>query len=506
MFFITLMTLPFSAAIVILGGALYAFTWQLFWCGERIGLFAEQLILFGAGLIMIRDGMAGIKAASSDMSSKLDSTANSLVRLGAQLGVFPIGKTMELAQTMATLNQNANASMMLNSVSLAVTKLADAAKNAGDVKTFNDSIVKLLADLSANQVGVEMLSKVGAAFASIGVAMKSMTNAGAMIIDFYYGISKFADIGKIPENLAKVGAAMRKVPGLTAQAVQPPPTIDEEMDKIEAMRDRMAESIKILGPVGSQIRDAMLSIQVAIPYMSATATKLEPAIDELYDAAYYLPTTAKWLKDGGADLATATNSMSGAMSAGKEMKSQAADFIDSMKQITQGMDEVKFYDFYYKMRDFRDATSFLATAKSNLLGASNAIRDFSNALHLLANAVAGLKDYGTIRFDAKGMMQAATEAKDSVLKYQKAVEGTQKSLDASKKSKDSQPINQVQTKTDGANAATGSYDSKMYDELLTLNGLMRQLLAKNAAGAASPTAAASNQASDSNSFTMNGWT
>jgi len=507
MTFMTLVAIPFGAALLIIGAALYAFTWELYACGERIGLFAEQLILFGTGLMMISAGMGGIKAASSTMSSDLDNAANAMTRFSASITAFPLAKANGVAAALQSMAANASASTILNSLAVAIDKIGTASAKSADVKALGDELSGFLGNLSSQSASAEILQKIGSSFTAVGESVKSMSNVGSIMSSLYEGVSRFADIGKIPENLAKVGTAMRKVPGLTAK-VAVPPTVDVAMEELEKTQKSLTDSVNALGPLGAQLGDAMRSINEAIPLIDQTAELLDPAVDALYNPAYYMEYAAKWLKTGSEYLSDASQSMVQAFGNSEKIETNGVTFINSLKSVTEALVSFDFRLFYYQMRSLKLSTDYLSTVRTNMDNSSTSIERFARALVELSGAIAGLKQLGVFRLDTEQIMTAADQAAKSVENYKQSVESAQAVADKQKDKKDSQPLNKVQVKTGGVstNDATGAYDEKMLNELNLMRLMMKKIVEKIAGPAAADGAAASatDNATDTNSYTSSG--
>lgn len=506
MFLFTAMVLPFTLSLVILGVALNEFAVALWWCGTRIEDFAAQLLLFGEGLTKINEALQGIYAVNA-MSGALDATANSMLRLSSAIGVFPTAKAAGMSEVLKAMAASTAAASNLTSVGAAINDINYASKSTTQLDAYNATLEATLAKAAGNQKGVDNMVKLGTAFAAIGKAAQSMSNLGTILMDFHNGLERFADIGKIPENLGKVGAAMRKVPGLS-QKLAEPVSLDMSLEEINKNKDELTKSIEAFLPLGPKLTEGITGINKAAEGFTPLAEALKKANKELTSPVYYFWYVARDFAQAAEKLSKGAMDVKSALSNQDDLKAEGEKFVEAIRSIVVGFDSIYFTDFKQKMGIFSDGTAYLAKATTKFQTATTAINNFANALQNLANSIAAVASVGAVKFDAEGMVSAATKATQSVEKYKQAVDGTQKSLQEQKKT-DSQPISQVQVRTGEAGVAgTGSFEEKQYNELRTLNAQIKTLLERMAAGGAVAASGSSGDAStsaDSNSFTSNGW-
>ena len=150
----------------------------------------------------------------------------------------------------------------------------------------------------------------------------------------------------------------------------------------------------------------------------------------------------------------------------------------------------------------------LASSIPTISLAADEVDRLALALGQLADNIANLNSLGSININAESMVEAARKAAEAVENYQNTMAASQGQRSGDQKSMDSQPLNQVQVKTDGRDVRD---DEDLQPDILRQLEIMVDLLrtaadAKNTSpvGVAAASETRSSE-SGSSSFNIGSW-
>lgn len=506
MLLVTSIGLFFAFVLLVVGTALTIFGIAMYFVRTSLEIVGNALLNLGNGMVLIVENSTKLKDLSKGTVASAKDIGDALMTIANAVNAFDIAKSQEMATVLSGLSTLQDAGSVVAQIGVGFERIAEAAKHGEEVNTFSKQLTDSLTMIADNVEGVDALQSIADTFASISASVAELDTVNEVMTQLKNGVGLFDEIGDAPDNIERIAGALGSFPDLSSLATAA--TALGELSssltnllEVAAMEEAICAATNTIAEIGPSLAVSAALLLTAMPLMSSVSTMMLEIAPSLFlgsvmfaHAGVSFGYAGEYLRDGVYHLAEAVDLMA---------EIDFTLFLDSVDQLSSGLGSVS-NELFFNALKFKISMAILASAVPTVSLAADEVDRLALALGQLADNIASLNRLGSININAESMVEAASKATEAVENYQNTMAASQEKRTSDKKSMDSQPISQVQTKTERRDVRDEKdLQPSILHQLEIITELLRASAAAKGTTAVGAAAAGETRTSDSGSASFN---